>query len=171
MCKIRAASKTNILDRAIMETLWFTGAKVQELCDLKLADVNLQDRYIKISKQKCLHKREVPFQPYYSGKLLGYLNVRKKLLVRNGGISPFLFLNKYGKSFTPQEIRNIICRYTKIAGINKKVTPNCFRRSFFSILFNHGISLETISIFLGHRSLSTTTSYIIYKDMPNPFFY
>jgi integrase/recombinase XerD len=59
-----------------------------------------------------------------------------------------------------QSVRNLVVKYTKLAGIDKKITPHYFRHSFASLLLEEGVDIKYIQDFLGHSSISTTQIYL-----------
>ena len=81
-----------------------------------------------------------------------------------------MFTNRQGNKLSVRIIERIITKRTKLAEIQKRITPHSFRRSFATNLYNKGGKLETVQKQLGHVSLDTTMAYIhndyetLYKD-------
>ena len=63
-----------------------------------------------------------------------------------------------------QAVRNLITKYSNIAGINKRITPHVFRHSFASLLLESGVDIKYIQEFLGHSTISTTQIYLHTSD-------
>ena len=74
--------------------------------------------------------------------------------------SEFIFLNKYGQPLSTQAVRNVVTKYTKLAGIKRKITPHAFRHSFATLLLEEGVDIKYIQEFLGHSSINTTQIYL-----------
>ena len=65
---------------------------------------------------------------------------------------------------SPQSVRDLITKYTSLAGIKKKVTPHTFRHTFASMLVEEGVDLSHIQKYLGHSTISTTQIYLHISD-------
>ncbi len=141
-----------IRDKAILETLYATGMRVSELTELKISDVNLDVGFIKCFG-KGSKERIVPLGSKAIESIKNYLTIRKKT-----GID-FLFLNPSGKKISRISVWKIIKKYSKVAGITKKITPHTLRHSFASHILERGADLRTIQEMLGHSSISTTQIY------------
>lgn len=82
----------------------------------------------------------------------------------------YLFTNQRGNSIKAEYIRWLLNARTEKAGINKRITPHTFRRSFATLLYRNGAQLLTIQQLLGHSSVQTTEKYIqndfeyVYQD-------
>lgn len=145
-----------IRDRAIFELLYATGMRVGELASLKLADLDLKRRSLRIVG-KGNKERVVFFGDKALQALSGYREARSQLV---RGIDPqFLFLNLQGRRFTETRIRQVLNRHMQQAAVQKKISPHAFRHSFATHLLNSGADLRWIQELLGHSSLSTTQKY------------
>lgn len=145
-----------IRDIAILELLFTGGLRVGELCSLAFSDINLNHYAIMIhgkgNKERLIYleNEEVILV------LKSYLYHRK-----NAGIDlPCLFITKFGQMLSTQAVRNLVTKYTKLAGINKKITPHVFRHTFATLLLEEGVDIKYIQDFLGHSSISTTQIYL-----------
>lgn len=67
---------------------------------------------------------------------------------------------KIASSFTEQSIRNMIKKYTRLAGIERNITPHMFRHSFATYLIEAGVDISCLQQILGHSSIKTTQIYI-----------
>lgn len=153
MFKLRNLMKVNLRDRCILETLYATGVRVQELCDIQISHIHMEERQIIIPKGKDLKPRIVLFSPYHKEWLLHYLSTRHD-------DSPFLFITRSGKQCTRQAIHGILRKYCTQASLPKNISPHAFRRTFATILYKNGVPIEYISLLMGHASIKNTEHYI-----------
>ena len=145
-----------IRDIAILELLFVGGLRVSELCSLTLNDINLKHNAIMIhgkgNKERLIYleNEEVIVA------LNSYLYQRK-----NGDSHlPYVFITKFGMMLSTQAVRNLVTKYTRLAGIKKNITPHVFRHTFASLLLEEGVDIKYIQDFLGHSSISTTQIYL-----------
>ena len=139
-------------DRAILELLYSTGIRVGELVSLTLKDINFVDETIKV-KGKGKKERIVPVGTPAMKALIEY--IERKPYSRVDAV----FLNKYGKTLTERSVERLVDKYSKRAGIGKKVTPHTFRHSFATHMLNRGADLRTVQELLGHERITTTQIY------------
>ncbi len=138
-------------DKAILEVLYSTGARVSELVSLKINDVDLISGIAKVMG-KGRKERLLPLgEP-------AILALKKYLDTRNDKCQS-LFINKQNKGLTDRGVRVIIEKYIKQAAISLKVSPHTFRHSFATHLLNRGADLRSVQELLGHSSISTTQVY------------
>jgi len=144
-------------DRTMLEVLYATGARVSELVNLKLSDINFELGIVRIFG-KGSKERLVPLGDYALEFLKVYVKeVRPKFL--KGKKTDFVFLNNRGKPLTRQRFWQIIKEYAKACGIEDKVSPHVIRHSFATHLLSGGMSLRALQMLLGHSSLATTQIY------------
>ncbi len=145
----------------IIRMLYVTGLRVSELVSIKLNDINLNDRTIKILG-KGSKERIVVFGNNTKEALLDYLNRgRKEVDISN---SPYLFLNKDGKQLSTRYVRVIIDDIIHKASINMHVSPHMLRHTFATGMLNNGADLVSVKDLLGHESLNTTSIYTHVSD-------
>lgn len=151
------SSKYKYRDKLILEFLYDTGIRVSELVNIKLNDINMEEREIKVFG-KGSYERLVYYGDYGEEALKNYLlNERCKLL--NTKNSDYLFINKNGDRISDRGIRLIINTTMKKSGINKHVSPHTLRHTFASHLLSDGCDIRSVQELLGHKSLSTTEIY------------
>jgi len=146
-----------IRDRAILEILYGTGARVSEISNLKVSDMNLEVGFI-----RCIGKgnreRIIPLGRKASKAISKYLDkVRPELAKENN--QPIVFLNKFGNKMSRQTFWKLIKKYSGCARIKKDVTPHTLRHSFATHLLERGADLRAIQEMLGHADISTTQLY------------
>ena len=145
-----------IRNKCIFELLLCTGCRVNELVNIKLIDIDINNREIKVLG-KGNKERIVYLGSYAIDSLNEYLNIREYLLKNKK--NDYLFLNHLGSKLTTRGIKDIIDKILKKTMNNMKITPHTFRHSFATMLLNEGCDLKSVQELLGHVSLSTTSIY------------
>jgi integrase/recombinase XerC len=146
-------------DRAILETLYAAGVRVSELVGINLADLDLNEQWIRI-RGKGGKERLAPLGSRAKTALLDYMqNGRPHHLSGRDNSNEALFLNKSGTRISVRSIRNIINKYVDLIALNQKVSPHTLRHTFATDLLNGGADLRSVQELLGHAKLSTTQIY------------
>ena len=148
-------SNLGIRNRCIFEVLLCTGCRCSELVNIKLCDIDLNNREIKVLG-KGNKERIVYLGSYAIDSLNMYLGVRDELSKKD---NKYLFVNHLGNKLTTRGIRDIIDKILLKSSLNLKITPHTFRHSFATMLLNEGCDLKSVQELLGHVSLSTTSIY------------
>lgn len=143
-----------IRDKAMLELLYASGMKVTELISLKVADINLNGRYLTCTERK---ERIIPFGNSAKNALQEYIKLRDEIWNKKG--SEILFLNSSGEQFSRQGFWKLFKGYAKTAGF-QAANPNTIRHSFAAHLIENGADLASVQEFLGHTDISTTQLYI-----------
>jgi integrase/recombinase XerC len=144
----------SLRDRSIMELVYSTGVRVNELVNLDVNDIDIISEEIKVLG-KGGKERIVPVGETALNILHGYMKELKK--IQPSGV---LFINKKRKTrLTTRAIELLIKKYAIKAGIIKKVTPHTLRHSFATHLLDRGADLRSVQELLGHANLSTTQIY------------
>ncbi len=149
--------KLTLRDRAILETLYATGARVSELCDLHMRDVNLDAGVVRLLG-KGRKERLVPIGSKAIEAITAYLDKERQRLAR-GEASDFLFLSRGGKRITRQAVWALVKRYGRAAGIPSTASPHTLRHSFATHMLEGGANLRAVQELLGHADISTTEIY------------
>lgn len=150
-------------DLAILSLLYDSGARVQELCDLKVGCLNLSSLPTVTLTGKGGKSRCLPLSSRNSEILQKYLAENAINLEMDK--TRYLFLSNRQKQFTRSGIRYILEKYVALACnlspqyIPKKVTPHCIRHSKAMHLLQSGADLIYIRDFLGHEDIKTTQVY------------
>lgn len=140
----------------IIELLYSTGVRVDELVNIKLSDIDFDSKRIKILG-KGNKERYVFFGTRCLDLINKYLYKSRKILDVNN--SNFLLLSKTGKKINSREIRNIINQEVEVSGLKIKISPHTFRHTYATHMLNEGADLRVVQELLGHENLSTTTIY------------
>jgi len=146
-----------VRDKAILELMYATGVRVEELSNLKVDDLNMDVGFI-----RCIGKggkeRIVPMGKEAVRAVKKYLEKVRSKLAR-GANSPGLFLSRFGRKISRQTFWKLIKRYALCAKIRKPITPHTLRHSFATHLLERGADLRVIQELLGHADVSSTQIY------------
>ncbi len=143
-----------IRDRAILELFYATGMRVSEVTGLKTEDVNLESAFLKC-RGKGGKERIVPMGQVAIDSIKIYLSKVRSSLPK----SEFLFCGASGKPLSRQRLWQLVKKYAKQGGIQKKITPHTFRHSFATHLLEGGADLRIVQELLGHSDIATTQIY------------
>lgn len=144
-------------NRAIIEVLFSCGLRVTELVTLKLTDLFLEERFVRIMG-KGSKERLVPISKK-AIKLLKLWFVDRNLMNIKPGEEDYVFLNRRGKHLTRVMILLMVKQQAVAAGITKTISPHTLRHSFATALLEGGADLRAIQALLGHESIGTTELY------------
>lgn len=153
---IEEKTSDDIKNKCIFELLYSTGIRVSEACNLKLNNINLNTKDIRVLG-KGNKERIVYFGEVLQETLIKYLNIRKDFL-KNGEIG-YLFVNKNGNKISRQSIENIINNIIKKSSVRHKISPHVLRHTFATHLLDNGADLKSVQELLGHENLKTTEIY------------
>ncbi|MFN7508240.1 MAG: site-specific tyrosine recombinase XerD [Betaproteobacteria bacterium] len=144
-------------DRAMLEVLYATGLRVSELVGLKLVQVSLNDRLVRVLG-KGSKERIVPMGETASDWLERYLRDARPVLLK-GAASDACFITQRGAAMSRQMFWQLVKRYAARAGIDGALSPHGLRHAFATHLLNHGADLRVVQLLLGHADISTTQIY------------
>ncbi len=144
-------SKDNIRDRLIIEMLYATGVRVSELVNIKVSDIDFNNRRIIICG-KGNKERIVYYGEYAEEVLKEYLDVH----IRK---SDYLFANTKGDKLTDRGVRYIIDKIMDKLSVKVHVTPHVLRHTFATDMLNNGCDIKVVQELLGHSSLKATEIY------------
>lgn len=149
-------SSLSLRDRALLETMYSTGARVSEVVGINLDDLNETDGIVCL-RGKGLKERMVPIGDL---ALLAIREYRKSLKppTHSRHLPSPMFLNHRGGRITTRSVARMVSRYSsRLAG--GAVSPHALRHSYATHLLDEGADLRSIQEMLGHASLSTTQKY------------
>lgn len=147
----------NVKHKTILTTIYGCGLRISEVLNLRIQDVDSKRNCIRIRQAKGKKDRIVPL----SEELLDLL----RLYYKKYKPSLYLFEGKSSKEakstipYSASSIRAILKKAVKRSNIRKSVTPHTLRHSYATHLYEHGISLRSIQVLLGHNSSKTTEIY------------
>lgn len=154
---------TGLRDRAILEFLYSTGARISELIDLDLDDLHLSESDERLSVVRLTGKgnkqRVVPIGSYAVKALNDYLVRARPGFVAKGKGTASLFVNARGGRLTRQGAWLILKKAAENAKLQVEVTPHTLRHSFATHLLEGGADIRVVQELLGHASVTTTQIY------------
>lgn len=144
-------------NKAIIEVLFSCGLRVSELVNLKLSNLYIEERYVRVLG-KGSKERLVPISDKAVTELKYWFMDRQGLKIKPGE-EDYVFLNRRGAHLTRTMILIMIKRQAEEAGIKKIISPHTLRHSFATALLEGGADLRAIQVLLGHESIGTTEIY------------
>lgn len=154
-----AADPVRVRDRAMLELLYATGARISELINLDLDD--LVDPTLVRLFGKGSKERIVPVGGYAQRALQAYLVRTRPGLVGQGKGTPALFLNQRGGRLSRQSAWAIISEAARLAELPGEISPHTLRHSFATHLLEGGADVRVVQELLGHSSVATTQIYTL----------
>ncbi len=146
-------------DRALLELLYGTGARISEAVGLDVDDLDSENGSA-LLRGKGSKQRIVPVGSYALEAIADYLSVGRPTLAN--GTSHALFLNARGGRLSRQSAWTVLSRAAQRAGIAaEKVSPHTFRHSFATHLLDGGADVRVVQELLGHASVTTTQIYTL----------
>lgn len=150
-------------DRALLELLYATGARISEAVGLSIGDINLDDKLV-LLYGKGAKERLVPFGGAAQTAIEEWFGRggRERLIPaqwQKRGHAEAVFLNSRGGRLTRQAAWLIVKKYGDRAGIAEQLSPHVLRHSCATHLLDHGADLRVVQEMLGHASISTTQIY------------
>ncbi len=150
-------------DRALLEFLYATGARISEACGLSLSDLDMDEQVVRLFG-KGSKERIVPFGAPAKRALddwlsLGGRDVLSPKQWRTRADADAVFLGRGGRRISRQAAWNIVRKYASIAGIKKDISPHVMHHSCATHMLRHGADLRVVQELLGHASVSTTQVY------------
>ena len=156
----------------IIKIILYTGVRVSELINIPLTDIDLDRCQIKITQGKGGKDRIVPFPNHFKETLSIYYNGQ---LTAN---RKYLFESSFRQNYTDRGVRKILAKYTKLAGIERSISPHKLRHFLFTWLKKQNIDDALIQPYSGHEKresleiyskLSITDAQNKYDDVINNF--
>jgi integrase/recombinase XerD len=153
-------SAVGLRDRALLELLYGTGARVTEAVSLDVDDVDLTSLSVTVVG-KGDHQRRLPLGGYASRAIDEYLVRGRPALATLGRGTARMFLNLRGAPLSRQSAWGVIRDAAERAGIAASVSPHSLRHSFATHLIERGADIRVVQELLGHASVTTTQIYTL----------
>jgi integrase/recombinase XerD len=147
-------------DRALLEVLYGTGARISEAVGLAIDDVDLADRTVLLAG-KGGKQRRVPLGSFAATALERYLVSARPALAAAGRGTPVLFLNSRGGPLSRQSAWTVLRTAAERAGLAAGISPHTLRHSFATHLMEGGADVRVVQELLGHSSVTTTQIYTL----------
>ena len=150
-------SASNLFHRAMLMTVYSTGMRRAEMCQLKVEDIDSDRMLIHIRQGKGRRDRDVPLSPKLLETLRQYwLWMKPKTYLFPGTVNG----SRADKPITPKMLWEACREAAQRAGITKAVRPHLLRHSFATHLLEGGADLPTLQALLGHADLKPTSIYL-----------
>lgn len=145
-------------DRMILEVLYSTALRREEVSNLKLQDVETATGYVQVRQGKGGKDRVVPLGQSVCQLIETYIaGVRGDWV--NADATDYLFLNRWGNRMQPNSVWAVVHKCVRWAGIKKPVSTHTFRHSCATHMLRNGAPIRHLQEMLGHVSLETTQIY------------
>lgn len=150
-------------DRALLEFLYATGARISEVCGLSLGDIDMESGLVRLFG-KGSKERVVPFGSLAAKAMQEWLSPggRGMLVPQQWARRDFadaVFLGARGTRLSRQAAWGIVRKYAQRAGLAEDLSPHVLRHSCATHMLVHGADLRIVQELLGHASVSTTQVY------------
>ena len=150
-------------DRALLELLYATGARISEVVGLSIGDINFDDALVRLLG-KGAKERIVPFGSAAAAAIDEWFSPSGRARLaperwQRRGDAEAVFLNQRGGRLSRQGAWLVIRKYGDRAGITDHLSPHVLRHSCATHLLDHGADLRIVQEMLGHASISTTQVY------------
>ncbi|WP_414942245.1 site-specific tyrosine recombinase XerD [Amycolatopsis sp. cmx-11-51] len=147
-------------DRALLELLYSTGARISEAVGLDVDDIDDTERTVLLDG-KGGKQRIVPIGRPALEAVHGYLVRARPALATHGRGTPAMFLNARGSRLSRQSAWQVLKDTAESAGIKAGVSPHTLRHSFATHLLEGGADVRVVQELLGHASVTTTQVYTL----------
>jgi site-specific recombinase XerD len=151
------ASAKNLMHRAMLMTLYATGLRRSELCQLKVADIDSHRMVIRVRQGKGARDRDFLLSPTLLETLRAYWRWMKPRTYLFPGLVKGW---RADVPITPKVVGMAVEAARERAGIEKRVTAHTLRHSFATSMLEAGADLRSIQMLLGHRDLADTAIYL-----------
>lgn len=160
-------SATGLRNRCILELLYRAGLRVSEVTSLRPRDVRWTENRIEVRGSKGGKGRNVPLRAGTLELLERWKDVRPKsdtffcTCWNRGGIASG---SGEGAALSPRYVQQMVARYAKRAGVDRRVTPHVFRHTYATEMLAKGLTIREVQSLLGHSNVSTTMIYTHVSD-------
>ena len=140
-------------DLMLLKCMYFLGLRNSEVQTLKLDDIDLLNRNVKVVQSKRKKDRFVPIQVGFVDDLKDWIGDRQE---------GYLIPGRKKNPISDRHIRRIVKQYARLANVRKhqEIHPHTLRHSYATHLQNQGVPLNAIQKLLGHENVETTTIYL-----------
>ncbi|WP_300671743.1 tyrosine-type recombinase/integrase [Soonwooa sp.] len=143
-----------LLEKLIIETLYQTGMRKAELCNLLFENVDFTKSEFKVIG-KGNKQRIVPISKKLQKELQNYAEVR----CPDAESKTYFFVNKKGKKLGERFVYSVVNKYLSLVTTKEKRSPHILRHSFATHVLNNGAEISKVKTLLGHSSLASTQVY------------
>ncbi|WP_110183530.1 site-specific tyrosine recombinase XerD [Nocardioides solisilvae] len=158
-----AGTPLALRDRALLEVLYGTGARISEAVGLDVDDLDRVDGTV-LLRGKGSKERLVPVGSYALAAVESYLTTGRPVLATGSAAARSagaLFLNSRGGRLSRQSAWAVLVKAAERAGVTRDVSPHTLRHSFATHLLDGGADIRVVQELLGHASVTTTQVYTL----------
>lgn len=150
-------NRIGIRDRGILELLYSSALRINELVSLDVDDIDLTHYEVRVRHGKGDRERIVPVGERAVKALSAYIIIRSRFILEE--YTEELFLNLKGRRINAESVRRRIRQYKRSAGVESRGTAHAFRHSCGTHMLKNGAPLSAIRRLLGHSNLTATERY------------
>lgn len=154
---VKENSPLALRDRALLELLYGAGLRVSETAGLRLGDVDLDNRQVRVLGKGT--KERIAFFGVPAQQALARYIAEGRPALLAGKVSDALFLNRWGQPLSVRWVQALVKRWALRVGLDPSVHPHTLRHSFATHLLEGGADLRAVQELLGHASPTTTQIY------------
>lgn len=147
----------NLKHKAIISTIYSGGLRISEVINLKLSNIDFQEKRIHIKAAKGKKDRYVPLAERSILVLKKYIDTYSPL--------NYLFEGSPNNTYSTSSIQKIVKTNCQLVGITKHITPHSLRHSFATHMIESGVNLRYVQQILGHQNSKTTEIYTHITDL------
>ena len=152
-------------DKALLEFMYGTGARVTEVVRLRFSDINLRMNFVTLRDVND-ESRIVPLGSYASAAMKEYIEKSYDVITgREHDSDDFIFVNFRGEPLTRQGIWKILKDYGQMLGVESRMTPQILRDSFAVHILQNGGDLRTLQELMGFEDMSVGIAYLSVIDI------
>lgn len=145
-------------DRTILEVLYSTALRREEIANLELGDIDTDGGYVFVREGKGGKDRVVPLGKSACDIVKSYL-IGAHPHWPNAAKTKRLFLNRWGRGMSPNAVWAVVRKYAKAAQLDKPVATHSFRHACATHMLRNGAPIRQLQEMLGHDSLESTQIY------------
>ena len=153
------STPTGFRDRTILETLYSTGVRRNELIHLKIDDVDYAGGYLRVNQGKGNKDRVVPMGKIACHYAENWIKGVRAVFLKDRRKHDYLFVTKSGNPIDESTVRDIVVKYSAPLKLKKPVTCHTFRRSCATEMVKRNANLMHVKEILGHEDLESTKVY------------
>lgn len=151
-------SPDDLRDRAMLEFLYASGARISEAAALNVGDVDFRSKLVKLFG-KGRKERIVPLHDICLGAMSDYLDAGRPMLLKGKPATERFFISSRGNPMSADALRKRYKMAVRQAGLDDTLSPHDMRHTFATDLLDGQADLRSVQEMLGHASLSTTQVY------------